>query len=274
MTRLIFMLRQRPSQRLDLSPLVPHLLAGKSAREIERIELQTTRQRIAVGEVFRLRMGDAAQICIEGGCERFDYAGREMAAGELLVDGDVGIQAGRQMSGGRLTVRGNAGPWAASGMKSGVLEILGAAGDRLGGPLAGEISGMRGGIVVVRGNAGERAGDRLRRGTIVIEGAAGAYAGARMIAGTVIVSGSVGPLPGYLLKRGTIILGGACEALSPTFLDCGVHRLVANRFMAAMIESYSRSAAKLMRRPLRRLAGDMAVLGKGEIFIGHQIDSK
>jgi formylmethanofuran dehydrogenase subunit C len=269
-TRLILTLRERPGQRLDLSALVPHLLAGKSTREIERIELQTTRQRLELGEVFRLRMGDVEQICVEGDCEGFDYVGREMASGELLVEGDVGIQAGRLMSGGRLTVRGNAGPWAASGIKSGILQILGAAGDRLGGPLPGEISGMRGGIVVVRGDVGERAGDRMRRGTIIIDGDAGQYAGARMIAGTLIVSGNAGPLPGYLLKRGTIILGGRCGALSPTFADCGVHHLVANRLMAAMIEPYSKSAAKLLRRPLRRLAGDMAVLGKGEIFVGNE----
>jgi formylmethanofuran dehydrogenase subunit C len=266
-TRLTFALRQRPSQRLDLSRLVPHLLAGKSVREIERIELQTTRRRVAVGEVFRLRMGDAEQICIEGSCERLDYVGCEMTGGELMVEGDVGIQAGRLMTGGRLTVRGNAGPWAASGMKSGLLQILGAAGDRLGGPLPGEMSGMRGGIVVVRGDAGQRAGDRMRRGTIIIEGHAGPYPGSRLIAGTLIVLRSAGPLPGFLLKRGTIVLGGGCDALSPTFIDCGVHRLLANRYMAAMIEPYSEPAAKLMRRPLRRLAGDMAVLGKGEIFV-------
>lgn len=267
MKPLTFTLRARPPQRLDLSPLVPHRLAGKSAREIERVELQTTLSRIEVGEIFRLRMGDAAQICIEGGSDRFDYAGREMAAGALLVDGDVGVQAGRLMTGGRLTVRGNAGPWAASGMKAGIVEISGAAGDRLGGPLPGEMSGMRGGVVVVRGGAGERAGDRMRRGTIIIEGDAAAYGGSRMIAGTLIVVRKAGPLPGYLLKRGTIVLGG-CGALSPTFVDCGEHRLLANRLLAAMIESYSKPAAALMRRPLRRLAGDTAVLGKGEIFVG------
>ena len=170
-------------------------------------------------------------------------------------------------------MRGNAGPWAASGMKSGLLQILGAAGDRLGGPLPGEMSGMRGGIVLVRGDAGERAGDRMRRGTIIIEGHAGPYPGSRMIAGTLIVLRSAGLLPGFLLKRGTIVLGGGCGALSPTFVDCGVHQLLANRFMAAMIEPYSKPAAKLMRRPLRRLAGDMAVLGKGEIFVGNATEA-
>jgi formylmethanofuran dehydrogenase subunit C len=125
---------------------------------------------------------------------------------------------------------------------------------------------MRGGVVLVHGRAGERAGDRLRRGTIVVEGDAGAYAGSRMIAGTLVVLGRTGPLPGYLMKRGTIILGDKSEELSPTFVDCGVHDLVALRLMASFLGGLSARAGKLFKRPLRRLAGDMATLGKGEIF--------
>jgi len=265
---LTFTLRQRPDQRLDLSPLVPHGLMRKTAREIERIDLQTTRHRITVGDVFRLRMGDVEQIRIQGACDRLDYIGRKMNSGELLIEGDVGIQAGRLMAGGRLTVLGNAGPWAASGMKGGVLEIRGTAGDRLGGPLVGEIAGMRGGVVTVRGSVGERVGDRMRRGTIIIEGNAGPYAGSRMIAGTLIVRRRSGPLPGFLLKRGTIVLGDSSSTLLPTFVDCGQYELVAMRWLAGLMEPYSRAAARLLRRPLTRFAGDMAVLGKGEILVG------
>jgi formylmethanofuran dehydrogenase subunit C len=106
----------------------------------------------------------------------------------------------------------------------------------------------------------------LRRGTIVVEGRAGAYAGSGMIAGTLIVRKAAGPLPGYLMRRGTVVLAGGCDQLSPTFLDCGVHDLVAMRLMAAFVADYSVAAAAALRAPLRRLAGDMAVLGKGEVF--------
>jgi formylmethanofuran dehydrogenase subunit C len=263
-------LRQRPDQRLDLSPLVPHRLAGQTAAQIERLELQTTRCRVAVAEIFRLRMGDAEQIRIEGACDGFDQVGQAMTGGEVLVNGDVGAQAGRLMTGGRLILRGNAGPWAASGMTGGLIEILGTAGDRVGGPLAGEVAGMRGGIVVIRGGAGERAGDRMRRGTIIIEREAGAHAGSRMIAGTLVVGQKAGPLPGFLMKRGTIVLGAGSTAMLPTFVDCGEHELLAMRVWAGLIDPYSKRAASLLRRPLRRFAGDMAVLGKGEIFIGNR----
>jgi formylmethanofuran dehydrogenase subunit C len=268
MSPLVLTLRQAPDQRLDLSPLVPHLLAGKRAAEIDKIELQTTRTPVTVGDLFRLRMGDAAQVRIEGSVERLDRVGHAMTDGEILVDGDVGAQAGRLMRGGSLVIRGGAGPWAGSAMVGGKMEILGDAGCHLGGPFGGETVGMRGGVIVVRGGAGARAADRMRRGTIVVEGPCGPYAGSRMIAGTLVALRRAGPLPGYLMKRGTIVLGADCEELSPTFIDCGVHALVAMRLLSDFIGAHSRRAGASLRAPLRRYAGDMAVLGKGEIFVG------
>jgi formylmethanofuran dehydrogenase subunit C len=263
---LVFTLRDTPSQRLDLAPMVPQRLAGMSESAIAKIELQTTRERACAGDLFKITAGDAETIQFDGGSERFDRIGCGMSYGRIHVEGNVGIQAGRLMGGGNLTIDGNAGLWAASGMKGGVLNIQGNAADRLGGPLAGETAGMRGGIVVVRGSAGARAADRLRRGMIIVEGKAGAHAGSRMIAGTLIVRGRAGPLPGYLMARGTLVLAAGAEALSPTFADCGVHDFEANALMAAYIKPYSPALADALRRPWRRLAGDMAVTGKGEIF--------
>lgn len=267
MKPLVFALRGAPEQRLDLSPLIGERLAGQSLDAIARIELQTTRIRVTAGEVFRITAGDPANIHFAGGGERFDRVGCGMSRGAIVVDGDVGVEAGRLMAGGRLTIRGNAGPFAASGMKDGMLEIIGSAGERLGGPLSGEMAGMRGGLVRVRGDAGERAGDRLRRGTILVEGRAGAWAGSRMIAGTLVIGRQAGDLPGYLMARGTIVLGEAASMLSPTFVDCGVHDLVAARLLGAYIAQTSPALAALLSRPLRRFAGDRAALGKGEILL-------
>jgi formylmethanofuran dehydrogenase subunit C len=263
---LTFSLRQRPDQRLDLSALVPHRLAGKSVAEIERIDLATSRHRVDAGEVFRVRAGSPEQIRLEGACDRLDLIGHGMTGGEIIVEGDIGAKAGRLMTGGRLMIHGDAGPWAASGMQGGHLEITGSVGDRLGGPLAGEVAGMRGGVVLVGGDAGERAGDRLRRGTIIIQGAAGPYAGSRMLAGTLIVRRAVGVLPGYLMRRGTIVCGASDTVLSPTFLDCGIHHLIGMRLLAAFVRPYNKQVASILDRPLRRFAGDMAALGKGEVF--------
>jgi formylmethanofuran dehydrogenase subunit C len=262
-----FSSRGAPPQRLDLSPLNPQDLAGKTIAEIAAVELGTTRVRVTAGDVFRIRAGDPATIVIEGASARFDRVGLGLTAGAILVEGSVGVEAGRLMSGGRLTIRGNAGPFAGSGMKGGTLTIEGDAGERLAGPLSGETIGMSGGVVHVRGDVGERAGDRLRRGFILIEGRAGAYAGSRMIAGTLAIGGEAGDLPGYLMGRGTILLGRGATLLSPTFGDCGEHDLVASRLLAAYVGQVSAKLARLFRRPLRRLAGDLAALGKGEILL-------
>jgi hypothetical protein len=40
--------------------------------------------------------------------------------------------------------------------------------------------------------------------------------------------------------------------------------------MADFLMPYSARTARLLHGPLRRFAGDMAVLGKGEIFIGNK----
>jgi formylmethanofuran dehydrogenase subunit C len=266
MTPLVLTLREAPPQRLDLSGLVPHKLAKMTASDISRIAIATTREPVAVGDLFAIRMGDPLAIRFEGGSERFDEVGHGLAEGEIVVNGDVGLRAGRLMTGGRLVIAGHAGPWAASGLKSGTIEIGGSAAERLGGPLPGEVAGMRGGLVIVRGDAGERAGDRLRRGTILIEGRAGRNAASRMIAGTLMVGRSVGPLPGYLMRRGTLVVGAMPETPSPTFVDCGVHDLVAQRLLAAYVQPYSGVFDGLLKGSLRRFAGDMAAMGKGELF--------
>lgn len=267
MTALVLSLRAQPSQRLDLSALTPDRLAGMAEGDVAALELQTTRERVCVGDVFDVRMGDPAQLVLEGGSARFDRVGAGMTHGVIRVDGEVGTQAGRLMRGGRLEIRGDAGPWAGSGMKDGAIEIGGGAGERLGGPLAGEVAGMRGGVIVVRGDAGARAGDRMRRGTIIIEGTTGAQPGSRMIAGTLLLRRRAGALPGYLMARGSIVAAEGCGEMSPSFADCGVHDLVATRLMADFIKPYSADLAAMLRRPWRRFLGDMAVIGKGEIFV-------
>ena len=152
-------------------------------------------------------------------------------------------------------------------MKGGALEIAGGAGERLAGPLSGETVGMSGRRACsCAATRAPRAGDRLRRGAILIEGRAGEYAGSRMIAGTLAIGGEAGDLPGYLMDRGTILLGRGATLLSPTFADCGEHDLVAARLLADYVAQASAKLARLFRRPLRRLAGDLAALGKGRDF--------
>jgi formylmethanofuran dehydrogenase subunit C len=266
MTALRLVLREQPEQRLDLSPLTPDRLAGLGTAAIEALELHTTRHRVQVGDTFRVHPGDPAEIAIEGGSGRFDRVGEAMRTGVLTVEGDVGQQAGRLMAGGKLVVRGSVGDWAGSAMRAGTLEVTGDAGEFLGGPLSGERTGMRGGVVVVRGRAGMRAADRLRRGLVIVEGNAGAYAGSGMVAGTLVICGVAGTMPGILMRRGTIVLGGPAE-LAPSFVATGGSELVFAQLLARAAARFSTLAATRVLATAARYAGDMAVLGRGEIFV-------
>ena len=266
MKPLLFTLRQEPDQRLDLSGLTPDRLLGRSVKEIEAIDIGTTRVRVKVGEMFKVRVGDVKNIRFEGGSERFDLVGAKLLPGfEIHVEGDVGAQLGRSAKGGRITVAGDAGAYAASQNAGAHITVEGDAGDFLAGPLAGEIPGMSGGRVVVRGSVGRRAGDRLRRGIIIIEGDAGPDLGSRMIAGTILALRGVAGDVGYLNKRGSIILAHRRE-LGPTYVDCGAHDFTFARLFAKGLAQDSRRASRLLSQKLWRFGGDTAVYGKGEIL--------
>lgn len=267
MSGLTFRKRAEPDQRLDLSILTPGHLANLSPTEIAALPIGTTKQLVTVGDIFVLSGNDPATIRFEGGSERFDRIGEAMDGGAIHVEGDAGWRVGRLMRGGRLTITGSVGGLAGSGMSGGFLSIGGDAGDFLGGTMAGEMVGMRGGAIRVGGSAGPRAADRMRRGTIVVDGAVGENAGSRMIAGTLVVGGLARGAPGRLMKRGTLILCGGAERLAPTFLDNGPADLLILKLMAEEYAAGAIGPVPFDGAPTRRIGGDTAVLGKGEIFL-------
>jgi formylmethanofuran dehydrogenase subunit C len=264
--RLTFTLIAEPPERLDLSPLTPHRLAGLSRADIARIRLGQTKRASVVGDIFRFSGGDVSDIVFDGGSARFDRVAEGLTEGTIRVIGDAGAQLGRRIRDGRVIVEGSAGPHAGSGMRGGHIEVTGNAGDHLGAPLAGELAGMNGGVVVVHGKAGAFAADRLRRGLIAILKGAGDHAGCRMIAGTLVIAGGAGAMPGYLMRRGSILLDRAPKSLSPSFVECGSPDSV----FAALLDRHLITEG-ILKRPVlgrapRRFGGDNAVLGKGEIL--------
>jgi formylmethanofuran dehydrogenase subunit C len=150
-------------------------------------------------------------------------------------------------------------------MIGGEIEIGGNSGERTGGVADGESLGMRGGRIVVVGNVGDVVGHRMRRGTIIVGGNAGEYAGGWMVAGTIMIDGKVGRLAGYGLRRGTLILAKQPKQLLPTFSDSGKLDFNYLRLLGRQLDKDG-CVSKLPFRA-RRLMGDMAVLGKGEMLI-------
>jgi formylmethanofuran dehydrogenase subunit C len=265
---LTFALKSAPSQRLDLSRLTPDCLKDLKPAEIERLVIGTAHEPLRVGDLFALKGRDAAEIRFDGGSDRFDFLGLGMTSGIIRIDGDVGLAAGRRLRGGEIEVRGNAGPWLGSQMSGGRIRLSADAGDSVGAPVSGELSGMSGGVILIGGKAGSQAGTRMRRGLIVVSGASGDYAGAAMIAGTLVLLGKTGHLPGYLMRRGTIVLGRGALSLSPSFADSGPQELAFAALLGAVLAEQDVKTGKLFKAPLRRLAGDLATLGKGEILTG------
>ncbi|HXG79445.1 MAG TPA: formylmethanofuran dehydrogenase subunit C [Methyloceanibacter sp.] len=265
MTALAFELKEKPEQRLDLSPLIPSRLKGLKAREIESLSIGTARGKLTVGDVFKLKGSDAGTIRFTGTDGRCDKIGADLDEGEILVDGDAGAYLGAGMKRGRIEVKGDTGALAGASMNSGSIAIAGNAGERAGGILVGETMGMKGGVLRIGGKAGPMLGERMRRGLIVAEGDAGDYAGARVIAGTILFKRSVGKSAGYGLRRGSLIFVEEPKDMLPTFGDCGVMEFDYLRLMERWLREAG-IAVKLGDRA-RRLMGDMSVLGKGEMLI-------
>jgi formylmethanofuran dehydrogenase subunit C len=268
MSALTFTLKTQPKQRVDMSPLVVANLLGKTANEIVGLTLQCGKQKIPVGELFDVTGVDAQTIVINNSFDKLDFIGKELDAGTITVNGDVGAYLGMGMKSGEIKVSGNVGLYAACEMKKGYLEINGNVGDFLGAALPGNKMGMKGGTVLVKGNVGERAGDHMRRGTILIEGNAGDYCGSRMTAGTIAVMGKTGKYLGYAMRRGTLLLWNQPQLLA-SFNDCGVHTL---GFLPLLFASFKTSNSKFADASaafnrVQRYAGDMSEIGRGEILV-------
>jgi formylmethanofuran dehydrogenase subunit C len=261
----VFELKEKPGQRLDLSPLVPSRLRDLKPKEIEALSIGTTRVKLTVGDVFKVKGNDAAKLHFAGTDGRCDKIGAGLAEGEIVVEGDAGAYLGAGMKRGRIEVKGSAGALAGASMAGGSLAICGDVGERAGGILVGETMGMKGGILTIGGNAGPMLGERMRRGLIIVEGDAGDYAGGRMIAGTILFKRGVGRNAGYGLRRGSLIFVEEPKDLLPTFGDCGVMEFDYLRLLERWLRG-SGKPVKLGDRA-RRLMGDMSVLGKGEMLI-------
>lgn len=267
MSALTFTAITTTEQRVDMSPLVCHLLKDLSVAEIAAIELQNGKRKIRVDELFEISGDDAQNILIKNSYAKLDFIAKELHDGVMTVEGEIGAYFGMSMKSGELTAKGNVGLYAACEMKNGLLTINGNAGDFLGAALPGNKQGMKGGTILVKGNVGQRAGDHMRRGNMLIEGNAGDYCGSRMIAGTIAVMGTTGRFLGYAMQRGTLLLWKK-PTLSATFNDCGLHTLA---FLPILFKSFKKLDSKFAEESaafnrVQRYGGDMAEKGRAEVL--------
>ena len=265
MSGLTFELKAKPDQRLDLSPLTPSRLKDLKPKEIEALAIGTTREKLTVGDAFKIKGNDATALRFVGTDARCDKIGAVLDGGEIVVEGNAGAYLGAGMKGGKIEVKGSTGVLAGASMAGGSIAISGDAGERAAGINVGETMGMKRGVLTIGGNAGPLLGERMRRGLVIVGGDAGDYAGGRMIAGAILFKRGVGRYAGYGLRRGSLIFMEEPKDILPTFGDCGVMEFDYLR----LLEHWLREAGKKVNLGgrARRLMGDMSVLGKGEMLI-------
>jgi len=89
-----------------------------------------------------------------------------------------------------------------------------------------------------------------------------------MTAGTIAVMGQTGRYAGYAMRRGTLLLWNQPQ-LPASFNDCGAHTLGFLPMLFASFKSLnSRFAdAAVSFNRVRRYAGDMAEMGRGEVLV-------
>lgn len=266
MSGLTLRLRAPLSERIDLTGIVPLAASAHDADVLRRVVVANGAHTITLGDVFLVAGKPGDHLEIES-CAHIDGVGAGMNGGRISVEGDAGANVARGMRKGRIEIRGRAGSHLASGMTGGLVIVSGDAGDYLGAAHPGERFGMAGGTVVVGGDTGQRTGDRMRRGSIVVRGMAGPAAGSRMMGGTIWTERGFRAGPGPLLRRGTLI-GPSAEHLLPTFADCGWHDMVVLRLLnRAMADTLGDLAPRPLPLKVRRIAGDLATIGKGEILL-------
>ncbi|WP_280151517.1 formylmethanofuran dehydrogenase subunit C [Piscinibacter sp. XHJ-5] len=265
-------LRQGPPLRVDARALTPALLGALSADEVRRLRLPHGREGVMLAELFDVRPGrDDGQhaLVLEGDLSRFDAIGAGLAEGTMEVHGPVGDAAGLGMSGGRLLIRGDARDLAGCAMRGGWLEVDGSIGDLGASALPGERDGMRGGTLVVRGAAGHRLADHMRRGTVVVFGDAGDFVASRMVAGTLALAGRCGVHAGFGMRRGTVLFAGPAPEPAASFVPVNSDAPVFWQLLARDLARFGGPFDGLSKRRVDRWAGDLAVLGHGELLIPH-----
>ncbi|NBS17640.1 MAG: formylmethanofuran dehydrogenase subunit C [Gammaproteobacteria bacterium] len=269
MSALTFTLKGSLDQRLNVSSLNVDHLKDLDIAAIKVMKLPLGNRSIALQDLFSVEGNDPTEIIFRGKTHKLDKIGQGMTSGLIRVEGDAGSYLGMHMKGGEIRVKGSVDAYGACEMKNGLILIEGHAGDFLGAALPGNKKGMAGGMVHVKGNVGARAGDHMRRGLLVIDGDTGDYLGSRMTAGTIAVLGRTGRYLGYAMGRGTLLLATPPQEILPTFQDCGSHTL---GFIPLLLKSLKALDTPLLGmsdqlKRVRRYAGDMCGLGKGEILV-------
>jgi formylmethanofuran dehydrogenase subunit C len=243
--------RKKPTVPIEAESIIPqHFLNGS---ELTVYEGNKERN---LEEIFYITIEGPAvvpndvEVVLRGDTGRIKRVGEYMAAGRIIIEGDIGMHCGNFMSGGEILIEGNADAWLGREMREGRILCSGNAGHYCAAGYRGEKRGMRGGMIEVKGNTGDYTGEFLSGGTVHIHGNAGDMAGVEMRGGTLIIEGEC-TRPCGNMTAGTAKLYGKVHQMLPTF-----------RFQDMQQEQFGGENVKM-----RIFRGDVANRGKGTLLI-------
>jgi formylmethanofuran dehydrogenase subunit C len=243
---------------IDAENITPDAFADKSIDEIEKLSIWEGNKKRALGEIFKIK-GNAntleeMKIHIIGDISKIRRIGTKMSAGEIIIDGNVGMHLGEEMRGGKITVTGDADSWVGCMLMEGTIIIQGNAGDFVGSAYRGaSTKGMNGGIIIVEKSVGTCLGYFMRNGLIKV-GNVGQFAGIHMKKGTILIEGNSEGRTGAQMTGGKIIICGYIPSCLPTFSIDDIRPSV-------------KANGKKIDGPFYRFIGDLADKGKGRLFI-------
>lgn len=262
-----FHLKQEPTVPLEAEVLSPDAVSHLSNAKIRSLIIYHGKRQLLLSEFFDVEGEFSDELEIHGNLKKVRWIGRAMSRGSITVQGSVGMHLGAYMTGGKIEVHGDAGDWIGAQMKNGSIHIHGNAGGQIGAAYRGSLAGMKNGTIIVDGSAGLEVGMRMRRGTIVVGGPARDFTGLQMKGGTIVLLSGAEIRTGAWMNRGTIISMKPLQMM-PTFA-------FSSEYNPTFINVYARYLKQLgidlpfagAAGTYRRFAGDLAVPGKGEIFI-------
>jgi len=231
MAEITLKLKKQPEFPLEADVISPDTFADKSLNEIKALELFFGNQKVKLGDYFEVKgktgKVDQLKIVIDGDLSKVKRIGEKMTAGEIVINGNVGMHVGNQMKGGKITVNGNADDWAGAMLKGGELEITGDAGHYVGSAYRGFWKGMKDGVIKVKGKIGNEAmlWSRSSKGAnkwpMLYCGGAGSFLGVHNHGGTIVVEGDVDRCTGADQAWGTIVINGKVSRKLPSYRKVG-----------------------------------------------------
>ena len=218
----------QPEFDLECECISPDNFAAKDIKEIALLPVYLGNREQKLSDYYEItgkcgKTAAATKITIDGDCRRMKRIGEKMSAGEIVINGNVGMHVGAMMKGGKITVKGNAGDWAGAEMAGGELVIEGNAGNTCGSAYRGNWVGMTNGTIIVKGRVGiealawARSSKAKNEFPKLICGGADKFLGLHNHGGIIICNGECDRNAGGDMARGIIILNGPVKSILPGF---------------------------------------------------------